>query len=115
MAPARLEEPLPAPQDYFKANEPQLAVRTRREHAECSSQSIPAPKLRRKPRPSPQLPARRWPACPARSRLLTARRARVEPGELGERPGPHAVPTLHTRSPTRAPVYSVLVYVGLTV
>lgn len=68
--------------------------------------------------PGPPLSSRLEGGPPVRrgaSRLLTARRARVEPGELGERPGPHAVPTLHTRSPARAPVYSVLVYVGLTV
>lgn len=52
---------------------------------------------------------------PAQSLLLTARSARVEPGELGARPGPRAAPTLHTRSLARSPVYSVPVYVGLTV
>lgn len=114
-APARLVEPRwpCAPEPYIEAME-------RAGSADLAgggggpSQNTPASSLAASPGPLLCSRARRRPPVWANSPLLTARRARVEPVEQGARPqGP--APTLHTRSPARAPVYSVPVYVGLTV
>ena len=82
-------------------------MRSRRERAECLSPSIPAPTLRRTPRPSARLPLGlgEGPPFPAKSPLLTARRARVEPGELGARLGPQPRP-LCTPALRPAPLFT---------
>lgn len=115
-APARLVEPRwpCAPEPCIEATERQRAVRTWREEGEVHLRTPPASSLAASPGLLLCSRARGRPPVWANSPLLTARRARVEPVEQGARPqGP--APTLHTRSPARAPVYSVPVYVGLTV
>lgn len=104
---------------FVKATESQLAMRTWQEKGEGSSVTTPIPSLAAGPKPSAPLPIPVQEVAPCPGEPPPPRRpppckSRAEPGERGARPqGP--APTLHTRSPARAPVYSVPVYVGLTV
>lgn len=82
----------------------------RREDGVGSSLSTPA-----SPQAQVLCSAPGWEVAPWSRRRAAVQEERSRAGELRAWPRPLAAPTLHTRSPARAPVYSVPVYVGLTV
>lgn len=95
----------------LEATEPQLAVASRQQEGRSSALSSPAPKLSRQPSPLLHAGSRRWPSeqplphCPP-----VQESSQESKGAQPQGPRPLCTPALWP-----APVYSVPVYVGLTV
>lgn len=79
------------------------------------SSEFPSPKLSRQPGPLLHSGSKRWPSVPANSPLLTARPPVQESSQESAGPQPQGPRPLCTPALWPAPVYSVPVYVGLTV
>lgn len=79
------------------------------------SSEFPSPKLSRQPGPLLHSGSRRWPSVPANSPLLTARPPVQESSQESVGRQPQGPRPLCTPALWPAPVYSVPVYVGLTV